>query len=103
MGQGQQTITIQYVGETPNDPQLLGAAAIAALNVLANNGYFVNTEVNPTVHNFTETDVAQIVAMMANKTKNKGATIKVETSQIPVLNKEDKEKFFGFMRAILNG
>ena len=102
MEQGQQTITIQYVGETPNDPQLLGIAATAALSVIAKHGYFVNTKVNPTVHNFTETDVAQMVAMIANKSKTKGVTIKVENTTKPVLNREDGEKLIRTIKSLFD-
>ena len=104
MEQGQQTITIQYVGETVNNKELLGTAAIAALTVIAKNGYFVNAEVNPTVHNFTETETAKVIAAIASKSKSNGVTVKIEAPYMkPVYSDEDKKVLSRVFGRILNG
>lgn len=98
-----QTIVIQYVGENPAVSDVIVKAAVSAINTINDCGFYVDTTVNPIAHHFTETDIAQMTAMMANKTKSKGITIKVETPERPALSKEDREKFLDYMNAILNG
>ena len=100
MEQGQQMITIQYVGEPVNNPQILGSAALAALTTIGRAGCYVNAEVNPTVHNFNETDVARVVAAVANKSKAEGITIKVENTKKPALSREDGERLINALKGL---
>ena len=96
-----QTIVIQYVGEQA-DHNVEYAAVVAFLNTLARGGVYVDDTVDPTAHHFSENDVAQITAMMANKAKAKGVTIKVENTTKPVLNREDGEKLIRTIKSLFD-
>ena len=96
-----QTIVIQYVGEQA-DNDIQSAAVVAFLNTLARGGVYVDTTVDPIAHHFTETDVAQVTAMIANKSKTKGVTIKVENTTKPVLNREDGEKLIRTIKSLFD-
>lgn len=96
-----QTIVIQYVGESPAMNEVLVKAAVSAITAIANNGFYVDTTVDPTVTHFTENDVAQVVAMMANKAKAKSVTIKVENSK-PALSREDGERLIRTIKGLFD-
>ena len=98
-----QTIVIQYVGEQA-DHNVESAAVVAFLNTLAKGGVYVDATIDPIAHHFTETDVAKVVAMIADKSKATGVTIKVENPMRKAgLSKKDRDKILSVFEEILNG
>lgn len=96
-----QTIVIQYVGERAGH-DVQSAGVMALLNTLSKNGVYIDATVDPTAHHFSENDVAGVCAMVANKAKAKGVTIKVENTMKPVLNKEDGEKLIRTIKSLFD-
>jgi hypothetical protein len=94
-----QTIVIQYVGERASDT-VQSTAVLSFLNTLAHNGVYVDATIDPIAHHFSETDVAQVTAMVANKSKAKGVTIKVENTKKPVLSREDGERLINALKGL---
>lgn len=94
-----QTIVIQYIGEKASD-NIQSTAVLSFLNTLARNGVYVDATVDPIAHHFSETDVAQVTAMVASKSKAKGVTIKVENTRRPVLSREDGERLINTIKGL---
>lgn len=94
---GTQAIIFTYEGQHPSQETIRGMAQ-ALLN--SDTSINISTLKN---HNLNEEEFAQALVAAAVKKPSKGTSIVIEGYKKPVLSKEDKDKFLGFMSAILNG
>lgn len=97
-----QVIVIEYDGHKAED-EVQSYGVLAFLSEIKRRGTFVNAEINPVVHHFTEKDMAMFAANIANRVKpERAVTVKVEREKRP-FSDDDKEKIIDFFSKLYNG